>query len=94
MSLVGKTTRAFLIAVEGVRFLWATRKATPDYWRWRLGTVYGTFYRPSEDAPSVFAHRRLRELWKDVWRDVVRQPSGIFGYLLWRREMRRLRHRP
>jgi hypothetical protein len=95
-SFVKRVASACLVLYEGARFLWVMRRATPDYWRWRLGTVYGTFYRLLGIAPApgeldVLAYRSLHDLWGDVWRDVVKNPRRIVDYLLWQRDMRRRR---
>ena len=69
--------RLLLSIVEGVRFLWSFRCARAVYWRWRLGTIYGTFDEQGNERP-------LRELLLDLWRDRVR----AMEFLLWRRRMR------
>lgn len=92
-----KVVRLSVVAVEGARFLWVMRRATPAYWKWRLGTVYGSFCRPLGKAPvpgelDVLAHRSLADLWGDVWKDVTTNFERISSYLLWQRDMRRRRH--
>lgn len=92
-----KVVRLLVVLAEGVRFLWVTRRAGAAYWKWRLGTFYGSFYRPSGKIPApgeldVLAHRSLADLWRDVWRDVTTNFTKISSYLLWQRDMRRRRH--
>lgn len=69
--------KIFVVLVEGLRFLWRFRKAKPVYWKWRLGTLYGTFR-------SDGTERSLKELVKDLWKDRERAISFLF----WRRRMR------
>lgn len=68
--------RLIVALVEGTRFLWAFRRASRAYWRWRLGTIYGSFDGNGTPRP-------LRELVRDLWRDRRR----AVAFLLWRRGM-------
>jgi len=69
--------------IEGLKFLWIFRKGSRIYWLWRLGTVYGSFYRiPLVKAGQL---RPLRELMKDAWED---RENGA-RFLKWRPTMLR-----
>ena len=63
--------------IEGLRFLWTFRRARAPYWKWRLGTIYGSFDKSGNERP-------LKELFKDLWRDRAR----AMKFLQWRRTMR------
>ena len=72
--------RALLaVATEGVHFLWTHRKATPEYVRWRLGTIYGSFDKASGGP------RLMRELLRALWND----RRAVVSFLRWRRAVRR-----
>jgi hypothetical protein len=88
-----------VIAVEGLRFLWAlrprVRRVSGERWpkvsftavaylKWRLGTVYGSFVEPGS-----IAERPLRALLRDLWNDRERAAK----FLVWARDMRRLSRR-
>lgn len=66
-----------LSLLEGLRFLWCFRRAKPVYWKWRLGTLYGTFHNDGTE-------RSLKELLFDLWKDRAR----VLSFLHWRRTMR------
>jgi hypothetical protein len=81
----------FVALVEGLRFLWAHRRARSAYARWRLGTLYGSFELPSgevalgKDDITGVRQRSIKSLLRALWSD----RRGAVRYLLWRRGMRK-----